>query len=37
MRSLNTRFRKLWHIGLGAALTLAATLAVMAPGGSNSD
>ena len=37
MRSLKTRSRKLWFIGLGAVLALAPTLVVLASGGSNSD
>ncbi len=37
MQSLKTKFRKLWFIGLGAALALVPTLAVFANGGSDSD
>ena len=37
MRSLKTRFRKLWYIGLGAVLALVPTLVVMASDGNDSD
>ncbi len=37
MRSLKTRFRKIWYIGLGAVLALAPTLVVFADGGNDSD
>ena len=38
MSSLKTRFRKLWYIGLGAALALVPALTALADdGGSNSE
>ena len=37
MRSLKTRFRKLWYIGFGAALALAPALTALANDGSASD
>ena len=37
MRSLKTRFRKIWYIGLGAALAVVPALTAFADDGSTSD
>ena len=37
MRSIKARFRKLWYIGLGAALALVPALTALADGGGGSD
>ena len=37
MRTLKSRIRKFWYIGIGAALALAPALTAFADGGSGSD
>ena len=37
MRSLKTRFRKLWYVGFGAMLALVPALTALAEDGTTSD